>query len=183
MDRFLDENESAASSRASSPHNSVVRPQTTPSTFGAEVVNHVVPNRPPVLAATPLANLAASSGILRIPQAYVPTPVIVTNDKEPPAKIPNLDNGDSNILSNGPPPLKSVTGTTDHQIPRLHVTGHVMNVPSQLVTGMNPSEPISSMGSNSLGYSSLNTRPTHHSHLNIHNIESGSSYTRLTQNS
>lgn len=184
MDRFLDENESAASSRASSPHNSVARPQTIQSSLGTVDVNHTVANRPTATTNTPCVNTnsTALSSIIRIPQHYVPTPVIVTNDKEPPAKKPNLGNPDSNLLSNGPPPLKSVTTVADNQISRLHMTGHVMNTHRQLSTDVQPTEPVTSIGNSGLGYSTINTRPTH-SQMNIHNIESGSSYTRLTQNS
>ena len=201
MDRFLDENESAASSRAGSPGRAHV-PQSNLGTEDVRVsttqtsAENVLVNRPTSSDAqhTGSSSSTMMSGLLRIPQSYVPTPVIVSNDKEPPAKKPNLGNSESLIMTNGPPPLKphdnavlqipQITGnasnhvamTTNHSTS--HMTNHVMHVPSQLTTGNNPSAPTTNLPSTSLPFSSMNTQH----HLNLHNIESGNTYARLTQN-
>lgn len=199
MDRFLDENESAASSRAGSPGRAHipqsniatddVRANTMQTTTGNVVVNRATSSD----AHYTSTSTSMMSGLLRIPQSYVPTPVIVSNDKEPPAKKPNLGNSDSLIMSNGPPPLKPhdnavlqipqitghvsnhVTMTTNHSTS--HMTNHVMHVPSQLTTGINATAPTTNLPSAGLPFSSLNAQ-----HLNLHNIESGNTYARLTQN-
>ena len=200
MDRFLDENESAASSRAGSPGRAHI-PQSNAVTDDARAnamqttTENVVVNRPtsnePHYTSSSTATMM--SGLLRIPQSYVPTPVIVSNDKEPPAKKPNLGNSESLIVTNGPPPLKphdnavlqipQITGhvsnhatmTTSHSTS--HMTNHMMHVPSQLTTGINATAPTTNLSSAGLPFSSLNTQ-----HLNLHNIDSGNTYTRLTQN-
>ena len=196
MDRFLDENESAASSRAGSPGRAhTVQPNLEDGRAHTlqSTTENVILNRPTSSNAH-YTSSSIMSGLLRIPQSYVPTPVIVSNDKEPPAKKPNLGNSESLIMTNGPPPLKPRDNATI-QIPHIasrvtnhaaittnhstsHMTNHVMHVPSQLATGINPSAPTS-LPNTALQFSSLNAQH----HLGLHNIESGNTYARLTQNS
>ena len=192
MDRFLDDNESAASSQAGSPSRAhvVVLPNvaTDDGRSTAESVTLKRPTSTDVHYTNPSSSMM--SALIRIPQSYVPTPVIVSNDKEPPAKKPNLGNSESLKMSNGPPPLKSHDNTT-LQIPHIashvtnhsaitnhstsHVTNHVMHLPNQLVTGIS----TTSTTNTPLPFSSLNTPH----HLSMHPIESGKTYARLTQNS
>ena len=197
MDRFLDENESAASSRAGSPGRAHITQSTSANEDGrALTISSATENavlKRPASSDVHYAGSTMMSG-LRIPQSYVPTSVIVSNDKEPPAKKPNLGNPESLPITNGPPPLKPhdnsilqipqlashvtshVAMTTSHSTS--HMTNHVMHVPNQL--GIDSTAPTSLTNSSSLQFSSLNSQR----HLNMHNIEStGNTYARLTQNS
>lgn len=218
MDRFLDENESAASSRAGSPGRAhigqsnlvtteedvpVARAHVQQSNITTENVTAML-NRPSPSDGH-YSSSSMMSGLIRVPQLYVPTPVIVSNDKEPPTKKPNLGHNESMIMANGPPPLKPNDNTTmrshitshmannvsshmttsqptSHVTSHMpsHMTNHTMHVPTQLATGINPTA-ATSLPNSGLQFPSLNTRPQHH--LNMHNIESGNTYTRLTQNS
>jgi hypothetical protein len=195
MDRFLDENESAASSRAGSPGRAHIG-QLNLATDDARSTTENVPLNRPTSSDAHYTSSSSSmmSALIRIPQAYVPTPVIVSNDKEPPAKKPNLGNTESLIMSNGPPPLKP-HDNTNLQIPHIashvtnhsaattnhstsHMTNHVMHLPSQLAAEINP--PVAtSLPNTGLPFSALNTQH----HLSMHNIESSNTYARLTQNS
>ena len=125
MDRFLDENESAASSRAGSPgrahmlQSSNATTEEVPGRAHAIQSNYTAENHSGILnrATSSDAHYSSSSimsGLIRVPQSYVPTPVIVSNDKEPPAKKPNLGNPEALRMTNGPPPLKPHVNTTLH---------------------------------------------------------------------
>ena len=186
MDRFLDENESAASSQAGSPGRPHIVQANVATEDGRSTAETVAVKRPSssdVRYTNPSSSMM--SGLIRIPQSYVPTPVIVSNDKEPPAKKPNL-NTESLIMSNGPPPLRPHDNTTipiSHNASQAtnsaitnhstsHVTNHVMHLPSQLVTGISTT---TSTSNTALPFSSLNAQ-----HLSMHTIESGNTYARLT---
>lgn len=195
MDRFLDENESAASSRAGSPGRAHIvqsNPASDDSYAIQPTAENAISNRP----TSGDSHYSSAVPLLRIPQSYVPTPVIVSNDKEPPAKKPKMGNTESLIMINGPPPLRPrdnaalqipqiphiashatnhVTMTTDHSTN--HMTNHVVHS-SQLATGTSPPAPTS-LPNTGIPFSSINTQH----HMNMHNIDTGKTYARLTQNS
>ena len=137
MDRFLDENESAASSRASSPHHFAGRPR--PAMNGVAPTTVQGPVQAPgtvqqtvaiptasqhttvVISGAGISSVTPSNGIQlgqpnntqggQLAQQYVPTSVIVASQDraEPPQKKPRMDlQNRPKLISSKPPPLKPI---------------------------------------------------------------------------
>lgn len=193
MDRFLDENESAASSAAGSPARVYVTPATAEDP-PLSTTEHMLMNRVTSSGGNyPSSSSSMMSPLIRISQSYVPTPVIVSNDKEPPTKKPNLGNSECLMMANGPEPLKPRENST-LRVPHIashvtnhvaistnhtsHVTNHMTHVSNQLSTGVVAGVPAS-LPTTGHQFSTLNSPH----HLSMRNIESGKAFAQLTQNS